>query len=155
MKLYNSYIKKRETGDIEDLIFIKNGFSISALIFNCIWFFYHKMFKATIAAAMAIWILMQLINLLGIEGYSSFLLSFLCVSLIMGVNGNFWHSKYLRARNYEFIGCFFGDNREAAKLRFVEQYIGEVGEQTMSRYKFLDKQDREVLKNKMKKANKS
>ena len=154
MKLYNAYIKNRDTGDIEDLIFIKNGFSISALIFNFIWFFYHKMFKASIAAIAAIWIAMQLIILMGIDG-SSFLLAFLCVSLILAVNGNFWHSKYLRTKNYEFVGCFFGDNKEAAKLRFVEQYIGEVGEQTMSRYKFLDKQDREVLKDKIKKANKS
>lgn len=155
MKLYNSYIKKRETGDIEDLIFIKNGFSIPALIFNFIWFAYHRMIKAAVLAVLTIWILIQVFNLLGISGAAAFLLSFLGVSLIIGVNGNFWHSKYLRAKNYEFIGCFFGESKEAVKLRFVEQYIGEVGEQTMSRYKFLDKQDRELLKYKLGKTKKA
>lgn len=151
MKLYNSYIKKTQDGDIQDLLFVQNGFSIFALLFNFIWFCFHKMFRASLFALICIWAVAQIFNLIGINGFLAFLLSFLSTSLIIAVNGNFWYSKYLRAKKYEFVGCFFGKNKEAAKLRFVEQYIGEVGEDVISKYKFLDKQDRKLLKARWKK----
>ena len=154
MKLYNSYIKKAKDGDIEDLIFIKNGFSLSALFFNFIWFSFHKMLNASIIFVIIIWVTMQLLGILGINGFPSFLLSFISTSLVIGVNANFWHSKYLRYKNYKFVGCFFGDSKEAAKLRFVEQYVGEVGEDVIKSYKFLDKQDRKLLKDRWKKEEK-
>ena len=48
MKLYNALVRKNESGKIEDIIMVKEGFSWQAFIFNTIWFIYHRMFKEII-----------------------------------------------------------------------------------------------------------
>jgi hypothetical protein len=150
MKLYNSYIKKTEKDDIIDLIFIKNGFSFPAFFFNLLWFLYHKMMRGLI---LVIIIDIFLIKIYGIYKASAtdILLAFISTSLIIAANANYWYGKGLKKKGYEFIGCVFGENKEAAKLRFVEGYIEKYDEKIIKKYKFLDEEDREFLKFKKKK----
>lgn len=145
MKLYNSYIKTRKEGDVEDLIFVKNGFAFPAFIFNFLWFVYNKMFKwVTLVIVLDV----VLIKIIGFYNPSVFdiLVIFFATSLLIGANANYLHAKYLKAKGYEFVGCVFGENKEAAKLRFVEGYLDTHDEETIKRYKFLNKQDRQFLK---------
>lgn len=150
MKLYNSYIKKTKKGDVKDLIFIKNGFSFTAFFFNFLWFLYHKMFKGVVIVLL---VDIFLIKITGIYKSSIFdiFVTFLGTSLIIAANANFWYSKYLKAKGYEFVGCVFGSNRDSAKLRFVEGYLDKYDDETISKYKFLKKEDRDYLKNLIKK----
>ena len=143
MKLYNSYIKTRKEGDVEDLIFIKNGFSFLAFIFNCLWFIYLRMIKGFLIVLAVDIILIKLISLYN-PTIIDILVIFISTSLIIAANANYWYSKYLRAKGYEFIGCVFGENKEAAKLRFVEGYLNINDDEVIKRYKFLSKQDRPV-----------
>ena len=141
MKLYNSYIKTRKEGDVEDLIFVKNGFAFLAFFFNFLWFGYNKMFKWVAIVILFDWLLIKAIGFYNPSAFDT-LVIFFSTSLLIGANANYLHSKYLRAKGYEFVGCVFGENREAAKLRFVEGYLDKYDEETIKRYKFLNKQDR-------------
>ncbi len=123
MKLYNAYIKNSENGAVDDLVLIKNGTSYKALFFSIIWFIYHRMWKETFILFAVIWGLIYLQEKSILPGYEAVTIIIICLSLIIAVNANFWYSKYLQKRNYQFSGCVFGKNQEMAKLRFVEGYI--------------------------------
>ena len=151
MKLFNSYIKKTEKGDVRDLIFIKNGFSFNAFFFNLFWFLYHKMLGGLFLILIIDIILIKIYGIYKASALDIFL-AFISTSLIIAANANYWHSRYLRSKGYEFIGCVFGENKESAKLRFVEGYIEKYDDKTVKKYKFLDKEDREFLKKIRKKA---
>ena len=141
MKLYNSYIKKSSKGDVRDLIFIQNGFSIAAFFFNFLWFAYHKMIKAFVIVLVIDFVLLKTIGLY-IPGTFDILIIIIGSSLVLAANANYFYSIYLKSKGYEFIGCVFGKNKESAKLRFVEGYIDEYDDKTIKKYKFLNKQDR-------------
>ena len=148
MKLYNSYIKTRETGDVEDLIFIKNGFSFYALFLNVLYFMYYGMYRLLFIVLFSE---IALVKMLGVYNPSIFdvLIIIISTSLVIGVNANYWHSKFLARKGYKFIGSVFGENKEAAKLRFVEGYIEKYDDEAIRRYKFLNKEDRDILKRKL------
>lgn len=152
MQLYNSYIKKTKSGEIEDLIFVKNGFSFPAFIFSLGWFAYKKMIFVATA------ILIILLGLIDVTSYyldnkvAGTILAILSTLLIIGVNANYWYSKFLKKRGYNFIGCIFGKSKEEAKLRFVEAcYLDKDAKQAIDEYKILDKRDQEILAEKLKK----
>lgn len=141
MKLYNSYIKENKKGEIEDLIFVKSGFSFWAFFFSFLWFLYHKMFKATVTAFFLYIFLGWLITLYNPNDLDASIIS-ISVSIIIAINANFWYAQYLEKKGYKFAGCVFGNSFRAAKLRFVEGFIEKEGDRNVKHYKFLNEQEK-------------
>ena len=45
------------------------------------------------------------------------------MSLMIGVNANYWYSELLQKDGYEFMGCIFGKSPEQAKVKFIGNYL--------------------------------
>ncbi len=138
MKLYNSYLKKNKKGDIEDLIFVKSGFSFWAFIFTFLWFIYHKMAKVSIIV-IAVSIGLTYLSNFYLPSNLDSLITSVGISIIVAINANYLYSRHLLGKGYEFAGCTFGTNINAAKLRFVEGFIDQNGYKRVKLYKFLNK----------------
>ena len=119
MKLYNALIKKSDTGKIEDIVLLKDGFSIWAFFFSALWFLYHKMRKefcillvVNIAFAFSDKVCL-------LSGFDEFCLQ-MAFFFIIALNANYWLVDDLRKRGYEFVGMVFGTDDANARMRFVE-----------------------------------
>jgi hypothetical protein len=122
MKLFNIYIKKSANGAINDLIMVKNGFSFWAFGFGLLWFLYRKMWRPAIIILLITSLLFYIQDRQIFTDYALTVIS-LAVSLIIGLNANYWYENYLKQRQYQFFGCIFGKNSALAKLRFIENYL--------------------------------
>ena len=135
MKLYNALIRKNESGKIEDIIMVKEGFSWQAFFFNTIWFIYHRMFK-------------EIIILLLIGFAFSFFAKLsndfdkltmqIALFFMVALNANYWLSEKLKKKGYEFAGIVFGSNSTNAKLRFVQRMQGKELDEDQFGDAFLD-----------------
>ncbi len=118
MKLFNIYIKKSENQTIEDLVVIKNCFSIFAFLFGIFWFLQHRMWKESFALV-AVNIVFGFVFHKGwFGGLDIFGIEF-GLMLIIGLNANYWYEQHLLEQKYQFGGCVFGKNIDEAKLRFI------------------------------------
>lgn len=119
MKLYNTLIKKDAKGKIEDIVLLKEGFSLFAFLFNIFWFLRYKMWKESLVLMVAN------IVLANVEKYSGDFNSTsleVVLLLVVAFNANYWLFEHLKNKNYEFVGMVFGKDLEEAKLRFIENF---------------------------------
>lgn len=120
MKLYNIFIKQDSAGKIEDIKLLREGFSISALVFTPFWFLYHKMWYEFFACISVVFlaIFLQEIHL----GINASLIEIILL-IIIAFNANYWLELHLRKKcGYEFIGMVFGKNCAQAKINLVENF---------------------------------
>ena len=122
MKLYNSYLKKSKTGLAEDLILVKNGFSYPAFFFTPLWIIHHKMWKE-LSALILIFLTFYFLNQKTLLNSTDIFSIYFSLALMVGVNANYWYSELLSSDNYQFMGCIFGKSSEAAKVKFIDNYL--------------------------------
>jgi len=118
MKLYNALVKKNESGKIEDIIMIKEGFSWKAFIFNGIWFIYHRLWREIIILFSISLIFVFFAKLSNDFDKASLQL---VLVFMVALNANHWLCDNLKKKGYEFVGIVFGSNNNNAKLRFVQK----------------------------------
>jgi hypothetical protein len=119
MRLYNALIKRNSEEKIEDVILLKEGFSLLALCFGPLWFLSRKMwneffiiiaFNATFAF------------FTNIFSKSDKILIEILFAFIIAVNANYWFGEHLRKKNYQFIGLIFGSSKSNAQLNFAQSF---------------------------------
>lgn len=117
MKPYSALIKKNLSGQIEDIVLLKDGFSWSALFFSNLWFLYHKMWREFLVITCFTIVLSILFSS---SSFDKFSLQF-SLTFLVALNANYWLCEFLRKRkNYEFVGLIFADNLFTAKLRLIK-----------------------------------
>ncbi len=119
MKLYNVFIKKNSINKIEDLLFIKEGFSYYALVFSGLWFAYHKMWREFFTVIL-INISFSFLNMFISE--SDIMLLELFFVIIIAVNANYWLCKHLMQENMEYAGLAFGEDEKDVRKRFFKNW---------------------------------
>jgi hypothetical protein len=120
MKLYNIFIKQDSAGRVEDVVLLKDGISILALIFTPFWFLYHKMWNEFFAVIF-ITIIFSLFAEISSDVTEALLQSILL--LLIAVNSNYWLGEHLRKkRNYIFSGVVFAKTAAEAKLNFIRNF---------------------------------
>lgn len=120
MKLYNIFIKQNSAGKIEDIKLLKEGFSLSALIFTPFWFLYHKMWREFFAVIAVVFfaVFLQEIHL----AFDANLIEIILL-IIIAFNANYWLEEHLRKKQgYEFIGIVCAKNCAQAKINLVENF---------------------------------
>jgi hypothetical protein len=123
MKIYNAFIKKNKEGKVEDIVFVKEGFSFFAFLFSGLWFLYHKMWSEFFVFLLASTALSYGFEF--IPEFDKFFLE-LAFVFIVALNANYWLCENLKNKNYEFVGLVFGGNRTEAKIRFVKNLEADV-----------------------------
>ena len=118
MKLFHIYVKKLPNQAIDDLVVIENGFSFSASIFNILWFLQHKMWKESTA----LFFINIIFVFLSSKNWSSGMDIWIILSgltVMIGLNANYWYEEKLLKENYQFFGCVYSNNENEAKLKFA------------------------------------
>jgi len=117
MKLYSVLCKYNEQQKIEDIKFIKDGFSFKALFFNVLWFAYYKMWKEVFAV-----ILVNICLFFLAKFFLDFdkLLIEIAFAVMIAMNANFWLTTHFKKQGYKIIAVIFGNNLADAEFRFVK-----------------------------------
>ena len=118
MKIYRIFLKKTDSGEIEDLELLHDGFSFPSLIFGSLYLFYKGLWQ---------------------QGLIIFLLAFLSGAIQFSIAGFYiggiavlgsliyagfeyvdWKSKKMLKEGYQYLGYSSGNNEREAKLKFLE-----------------------------------
>lgn len=124
MKLYNTLIKKNHEGKIEDILLLKEGFSLMAFLFSAFWFLYHKMRKEFVVLLLANFAFTFAQKLNFLSGFDEMCLQ-MAFFFVVALNANYWLVDDLKKRGYEFTGVVFGANITDARMRFIDNLKSE------------------------------
>ena len=122
MHLYNTLIKKNSEEKIEDIILLKEGFSLGAFCFGPLWFLIHKMWKEFFFLIVLSVVSTAFAN--SFLGFNKILLE-IAFAFIIAINANYWLGKHLQKKNYQFVGLIFGDNKSKAQLRLAQNFAAD------------------------------
>jgi hypothetical protein len=116
MKTYGIFIKKDEkTGTIDDVLLIREGLNLYAIVFSVFWFLFHRLWWGALlfcaAASLALLMPMAL-------GFVFIVI----LLLLVGLESNNMLMYSLDQRgNYYFVDFSTGIDEEDAKLKFLDK----------------------------------
>jgi hypothetical protein len=120
MKIYNIFIKEDESGKIQDVKLLQDGFSLSAFIFTPLWFLYYKMWREFFAVIIFVFLLQFLAEKSLI--FDGILLQII-LTIMVAFNSNYWLAQHLqKKKKYKFIGAVFGKNNAQARINLVREF---------------------------------
>lgn len=115
MKTYNIFVKQnKDNNAVEDVLLIKEGFSVSAFLFTVFWFLFNKLWLFAGISFMVM-------NIIGF--IFSPVVSFVFVilfSLLVGFEANNLLLYRFQREGYYFVGYTTGKSRGDAELRFLD-----------------------------------
>jgi hypothetical protein len=117
MKLYRALVKLDKNNKIENVVVVDDGFSWKALLFNPLWFLFHRMWVEFI-------MFLLIFFCFGIFSKFGDYDIFMKISLIfmIALNSKTWYFDFLtKYKKYDFVGVAFGSNPVEAKLKIIEQ----------------------------------
>ena len=114
MKFYNIFLKESKDKKIEDLVLIKEGFNIFALIFNVLWLMSKKCFFSSIIFLFLIFTAKSFLNIYG------FMAIYILLSLLISFEGHRLLIKDYIWSDYKYLGYTSGNNEKEAKRRFLD-----------------------------------
>jgi hypothetical protein len=123
LALYSVYVKEGNDLNGDGLVFVKEGWSWMAAIFNALWAGFHGLWWVC-----AVLFLIQLIfGLVGVPADPVWadiviILKF-GFMVIVGLNASDWHSWSLLRKKYRFIGVASGHSECEAQQRFFDQHM--------------------------------
>lgn len=122
MKIYSVYINKKQADP--DPIFIEEGFSFLALIFQSLWFFYHKIWIPSFSLIIINFLLFFCFDKGLITSFVYYGLD-ISFAIFVALFANDWYALSLKSKNYEFTDVIVASNIENAKLRFYKNNTDE------------------------------
>lgn len=120
MKIYSVYIKNLEK--VEDAVFVKQGLSLFAPIFNVLWAVYNKMWFLSIIL-LAIKISLYLLKANGAVSEYIYMILSVTFVLTLLVCGNDMKEFFLKKQGNQYITMVCGENIIDAKNRFFKKYV--------------------------------
>lgn len=119
MKLYNGLIKYGNKDQIDDVTIVDNSFSFKALIFNPLWFFYHRMWQEFFLLIF----ISVLISFIPLPEIDVILMQF-ALYIAVALNSRSWLIEHLiKRKKYQQVAMVFANNATDAKLKFINQII--------------------------------
>ena len=119
MSSYSALIKKNSAQKIEDIIFLKEGFSWPAFLFGSLWFFYQRMWREFFVVLVFDLAFASLENFVSpLDG----IFLHLAFSALIALNANYWLATHLKKKNYQFAGMALGENLASAQINFLQNF---------------------------------
>lgn len=124
MKIYTVHVNPEEAEPLETAIFVKEGASVWAAIFQPFWSLYNKMWICAV-------LLLGANILLGYLDMNYFVASEVLTALntgliiLVALSANDWYRLSLKKRGYILFDVVSGDNEAEAQQRFFDGYISE------------------------------
>lgn len=121
MKLYNGIIKYDNNHQIDDVVIVDNSFSFKALIFNPLWFFYHRMWQEFFLLIL----ISAIVTLLPLDEVDLILMQ-IALHVAIALNSRTWLIDHLiKRKKYQQVAMVFANNITEAKLKFINQIVAK------------------------------
>lgn len=130
MHTYLFYIKNLDTPPediLNEVISVKDSFSITGFIFGLFWLLYHKLWKQS-AIVFLLMIIINIISNYGVNNTSFSLFITVAISLYIGFNGYDMLQHKLYKSGYKFCSVIVADNQELASIKFLNSYISNTNQ---------------------------
>jgi hypothetical protein len=121
MKTYTIHLPPSKS--LENAVFVKEGFSLWAALFQGFWALYHKMWLCAAALIVANMCLFLLAEHAIITGDVLVILR-LGLFVYIGFEANDWRRLSLSKNGYELVDVISGKDESEAKFRFFAGYVG-------------------------------
>lgn len=122
LKLYTVHTKTDESGEVEDVQFIRLGFNPWAFIFGIllIWPLVHRCWRL-LGACIVIWVVTELMGSTQLLSFTSIGVIQIGAFLLVGLVANDELRDVLAARGYTFSGVTAGSGKIQAQLRYFDR----------------------------------
>lgn len=116
MNTYSIFVKQnKKSKSLDDVILIKEGFNVFAMMFNIFWFLYNKLY-------LFFFISLIIINFsILIFSYNIAVVFIFLFCLLIGFEANNLLLYRFQREKYFFIGYSTGKDKEEAQLRFLDE----------------------------------
>jgi len=124
MKIYEVYATSHKASLSEDPVFVRDGFSLMAALFQPFWFLYYRLWNFALVL-IAVHVVLAFIEVsLGVSKNIE-----ICLNLLMFLSVGFFasdaHAWYLRNNGYILLGVVSGNSLPEAQRRFVDNQLQE------------------------------
>ena len=120
MKIFTVYSKPGD--NIDKSIFIKEGFSIYAFLFQFFWALYNRLWQLSILFIVISMSLNLFLSLEFISVETLYVIDFV-MFLFIGIEANDILRYYLERRGYECLAVIAANNYPEAQFRFFKEYV--------------------------------
>lgn len=116
MNTYSIFVKQnRKSKSLDDVVLVKEGFNIFAMIFNIFWFLANKLYLFAFISFVLINFSMMFFS------YSVATVFIFLFSLLIGFEANDLLLYKFQREKYFFVGYSTGNSKEEAELRFLDE----------------------------------
>jgi hypothetical protein len=105
----------------ERFIFVRDGFSLAALLFGPLWMLRHRMWLVLLGYAVVVAALATLLHFYGSTGANAIV--WLLLAFLLAFEAATLRRFTLARRGYRNIGVVVGDDLEAAERRFFDSWV--------------------------------
>ena len=114
---YMVFVKASKKSDrFEDLVLLKNGFNLSAMIFNILWLLFNNCYILTAISVILVKIIQHYFTTFGS------IITYVMLAVLLGFEADdILISLYKRNKNYIFVGVIMGNSENEAKVKFLEE----------------------------------
>ena len=111
------FVKASKTSDrFEDLVLLKNGFNLSAMLFNILWLLFNNCYILTAISVILVKIIQYYFTTFGS------IITYVMLAILLGFEADdILISLYKRNKNYIFVGVIMGNSENEAKVKFLEE----------------------------------
>ena len=121
-KIYNVYLNPADNNPLESAIFIEDGFSFMAFLFNGLWAIYYRVW-GLLAACLIIGTIIELVALRTGMGSEAMGILSVLFYIWVGFEACDWYGAALEKRGYVFYEIISATYSLEAKLRFFDKYL--------------------------------
>lgn len=120
LKTYTVHIKTDNNNNVQDIVFVEEGFSWKAFIFSILWTLFNRLWLASIILFI-VYATIEILNNKGTVPVMSFALIKISIDVLLG----FFADDILRAKldrqGYVFYAIVAAESQAQAQLRFLER----------------------------------
>jgi hypothetical protein len=121
MKSYTIYVK--ENGDpIKDAVYLSEGFSFAALVFNITWLLYQRLWLHTILFTVMSIGIIELNQAYIIDSFVTFI-AFFALWFYIGFNGKDYLRQRLEMDGYKLSDIVIANSEEEAEFRYISRHF--------------------------------
>ncbi len=118
MATYTVHVQDGEINDpVEDVIFVRDGFSVKALIFGGLWFLWHRMWLVFGGYIVLVLILGGVVGLGLLHPLGASLLQTL-LAFTVGLHATALHRHHIERAGFREVAVVTGESRDDAELRY-------------------------------------
>lgn len=116
MNTYSIFVKQnKKSKSLDDVILVKEGFNLFAMIFSVLWFLYNKLYLFALLSFMFINFSILFFS------YSISTIFIFLFCLLIGFEANNLLLYRFQREKYFFVGYSTGKNKDEAQLRFLDE----------------------------------